>query len=187
MTIGEKILNMRKARGWNQEELAERVGVTRQAVSRWEAGSAKPDADKIIAICDLFGVSADYLLRDHYSGEGSAAQPENQPVNALMEKAQSMTLRQWAALGTAMIGGLVMFILKLVNIIKDTNYTYYTRDGSEYEGFHAFLLCEELIFLWYLALAAFLGGLFYLLICPRIRWPMIRKEKDKGPRLPQRD
>lgn len=64
MTIGEKILNMRKARGWSQEDLAERVGVSRQAVSRWEADSAKPDADRIIAICDLFGVSADYLLRD---------------------------------------------------------------------------------------------------------------------------
>ena len=38
MTMGEKILNMRKARGWSQEELAERIGVTRQAVSRWESG-----------------------------------------------------------------------------------------------------------------------------------------------------
>ena len=76
MTMGEKILNMRKARGWSQEELAERVGVTRQAVSRWETGSAKPDADKIIAICDLFGVSADYLLRDQYSGEETAIQTE---------------------------------------------------------------------------------------------------------------
>ena len=49
MTMGEKILNMRKARGWSQEELAERIGVTRQAVSRWESGAAKPDADKLIA------------------------------------------------------------------------------------------------------------------------------------------
>ena len=68
MTLGEKILNMRKARGWSQEELADRTGVSRQAVSRWESGSAKPDADKIIAICDLFGISADYLLRDNYEG-----------------------------------------------------------------------------------------------------------------------
>lgn len=85
MTLGEKILNMRKARGWSQEELADRAGVSRQAVSRWESGSAKPDADKIIAICDLFGVSADYLLRDNYEGErpaGSAVQNESMhPVN----------------------------------------------------------------------------------------------------------
>lgn len=62
MTMGEKILTMRRSRGWSQEELADRVGVTRQAVSRWESGSAKPDSDKIITICTLFGVSADYLL-----------------------------------------------------------------------------------------------------------------------------
>ena len=70
MTIGDKILNMRKARGWSQEELADRIGVTRQAVSRWESNSAKPDAEKIVDISDLFGVSADYLLRDKYAGEG---------------------------------------------------------------------------------------------------------------------
>ena len=125
MTMGEKILNMRKARGWNQEELAERIGVTRQAVSRWESGAAKPDADKIIAICDLFGVSADYLLRDRYSGEESGVQPEKQPVTALGAKVQSLTLRQWSALGAAMAGGLVLFVLKLIYIFKDTNYSYH--------------------------------------------------------------
>ena len=76
---------MRKARGWSQEELADRAGVSRQAVSRWESGSAKPDADKIIAICDLFGVSADYLLRDNYEGRKTAgpAVPQKpcHPVN----------------------------------------------------------------------------------------------------------
>lgn len=60
MTMGEKILALRKARGWSQEELADQIGVTRQAVSRWESDSAKPDADRIIDLCDLFGVSADY-------------------------------------------------------------------------------------------------------------------------------
>jgi transcriptional regulator with XRE-family HTH domain len=176
MTMGEKILNMRKARGWNQEELAERVGVTRQAVSRWEAGSAKPDADKIITICDLFGVSADYLLRDQYSGEGSAAQPEKQPVNALAEKAQSMTQQQRAAGIASAIGGLIIFALKLIHILKDTNYYYYTVTGEEIEGFRAFLINEELVLLWYPAMIAFLGGLIYLII-----WPVIKKDKENNP------
>ena len=79
MTLGEKLLKMRKARGWSQEELAERVGVSRQAVSRWEADSAKPDADKLIVLCDLLGVSADYLLREDYSRERTVVQENRLP------------------------------------------------------------------------------------------------------------
>ena len=169
MTIGEKILALRKARGWSQEELAEQIGVTRQAVSRWESGTAKPDADKIIATCDLFGVSADYLLRDQYSGEGSVEQTDKQDLSDLTTKSEMMTMRKWTALGSVLTGGLILLILKLIHIFKDTNYCYYTRDGGQYEGFIAYLLCEELILLWSLALAAFLGGLFCLFILPIIR------------------
>lgn len=175
MTMGEKILNMRKARGWSQEELADRVGVTRQAVSRWESGSAKPDAEKIVAICDLFGVSADYLLRDRYSGEGSWVETEKQPVYALTAKARSMTLRQWASCGIVLSGGMLLLILKLVYVFQDTNYSYYTAGGC-YTGFHGFVMGEDLTFVWLLGLIAFWGGLFYL-IC----WPIIRREKEKNP------
>ena len=169
MTMGEKILNLRKARGWSQEELAEQIGVTRQAVSRWESGAAKPDADKIIAVCDLFGVSADYLLRDQYSGEGPSAWLEKQPGNALAERVHSFTLHQWYACGAALVGGLVLFVLKLVYIFQDTNYYYMNQYGFEYTDYQAFLRSEELFLLWCLAMAGFLGGLFYLLILPIIR------------------
>lgn len=64
MTTGEKIQALRKARGWSQEELAAQIGVSRQAVSRWESDSTKPEAEKILALCDRFGVSTDYLLRE---------------------------------------------------------------------------------------------------------------------------
>ena len=174
MTMGEKILNMRKARGWNQEELAERIGVTRQAVSRWESGAAKPDADKIIAICDLFGVSADYLLRDRYCGEESGEHPDKQPVTALGAKVQSLTLRQWSALGAAIAGGLVLFVLKLIYIFKDTNYSYH-NGYAHYQGFQAFLRMEELFFIWFIAMLAFVGGLMFLFV-----WPVIRKDKEKN-------
>ncbi len=76
MTLGEKILSLRKARGWNQEELADRIGVSRQAVSRWESDSAKPDGDKIIAICREFGISADYLLGIDSTETPKASRPQ---------------------------------------------------------------------------------------------------------------
>lgn len=72
MKLSEKILNLRKARNMSQEELAEQLGVSRQAVSRWEVGSALPDASNILQLSKLFGVSADYLLNDDYKGEAPA-------------------------------------------------------------------------------------------------------------------
>ena len=79
MSMGEKIRNLRKARGWSQEELAEQIAVTRQAISRWESDSAKPDADNIVALCTLFGVSADYLL----CTESAELQPQKRIVYGL--------------------------------------------------------------------------------------------------------
>lgn len=113
MTIGEKILNLRKARGWSQEELAERIGVSRQAVSRWESDSAKPDADKIIAICDLFGVSADYLLRDIAAG----LEQEQQPFAA----AEGTVHKPWFSWLTAAFGGITLFVLRILASVNRTH------------------------------------------------------------------
>lgn len=63
MTIAERIQNLRKARGISQEDLAEQIGVSRQAVSKWESEQSLPDIDKIIAVSEFFGVSTDYLLK----------------------------------------------------------------------------------------------------------------------------
>ncbi len=62
MTIGEKILTLRKGRGLSQEQLADALGVSRQAVSKWESEQSTPDIDKIVALADFFGVTTDYLL-----------------------------------------------------------------------------------------------------------------------------
>ena len=64
MILGDKITDLRKKNGWSQEELANRLGVSRQAVSKWESASSIPDLDKILKMSDLFGVSTDYLLKD---------------------------------------------------------------------------------------------------------------------------
>ena len=62
--LSEKIINLRKSRGWSQEELAERLDVSRQSVSKWESGISNPELDKVVAMSTLFGVSTDYLLKD---------------------------------------------------------------------------------------------------------------------------
>lgn len=74
MSVSENIQYLRKQRGFTQEEFADELGVSRQAVSKWETGEAYPDTDKIIAICDYFGVTADELLRGSVVGAGRNVQ-----------------------------------------------------------------------------------------------------------------
>ena len=69
MELSEKIVRLRKKNGWSQEELAERLNVSRQAVSRWEGGTALPDAVNVLQLSRLFGVTADYLLNDAFESD----------------------------------------------------------------------------------------------------------------------
>ncbi len=65
MKFAEKLLNLRTQGGYSQELLAEKINVSRQAVSKWEQGTTLPETDKLIALSDFFHVSIDYLLRDN--------------------------------------------------------------------------------------------------------------------------
>lgn len=71
MEIPQRIQESRKKKGISQEQLAEVLGVSRQAVSKWESGQAMPELDKVIGMSDYFGVSTDWLLR----GVGPAGDP----------------------------------------------------------------------------------------------------------------
>ena len=75
MSFGQKLQMLRQRAGMSQDALAERLGVSRQAVSRWERDETMPDSDKIVALADLFGVTTDYLLRQDGGGQTVGAQP----------------------------------------------------------------------------------------------------------------
>lgn len=64
MILADKIIEERKRNGWSQEELAEKLGVSRQSVSKWESAQSVPDLNRIIKMAELFGVTTDYLLKD---------------------------------------------------------------------------------------------------------------------------
>ena len=70
MTFGEKLQALRKAQGLSQEELAQRINVSRQALSKWESGASVPDTENVIALSRLFGVSTDYLLLNEVKAPG---------------------------------------------------------------------------------------------------------------------
>jgi len=71
MKLSDKLITCRKEKGWSQEDFAETLDVSRQAISRWENGTALPDAQNILQISKLFGVSADYLLNDDYESDSN--------------------------------------------------------------------------------------------------------------------
>lgn len=69
MKLSDKIIRLRKSNGWSQEDLAEKLNVSRQAISRWEGATAQPDAANILQLSKLFGVTTDYLLNDEYESD----------------------------------------------------------------------------------------------------------------------
>lgn len=79
MIFADKVIELRKKNGWSQEELADKMDVSRQAVSKWESAQTVPDLNKMIQLSELFGVTTDYLLKDELEsaefvgdGEGKA-------------------------------------------------------------------------------------------------------------------
>lgn len=71
MILAEKITEERKKNGWSQEELAEKLGVSRQAVSKWESTGSVPDLQRVIQLAELFAVSTDYLLKDEMTSDAT--------------------------------------------------------------------------------------------------------------------
>ncbi|MDD4493146.1 MAG: helix-turn-helix transcriptional regulator [Eubacteriales bacterium] len=64
MILADKILSLRKSNGWSQDELAEKMNVSRQSISKWESAAAIPDINRILELAKIFGVTTDYLLKD---------------------------------------------------------------------------------------------------------------------------
>ena len=79
MTLGERIALARKKAGLSQEQLGDRLGVSRQAVSKWESSQANPDVAYVAELCRICGVSCDWLLL----GEEGAREAPHRPVREL--------------------------------------------------------------------------------------------------------
>ena len=83
MALPEKLYALRKKSGLSQEQLAEALNVSRQAISKWEGGSAMPESDKLLALSNYFGVSLDYLLKDGAPDAAPAEAQEHRTMRLL--------------------------------------------------------------------------------------------------------
>lgn len=94
MTLGERILKLRKAEHMSQEELAECVEVSKQSVSKWELDKAVPNVEKVIRLCDVFDISTDYLLR----GEAAAVQSDIRAEKKELKEKGEGKQKEWSRL-----------------------------------------------------------------------------------------
>ena len=90
MTFGENLQFLRKRLNMTQEDLAEKMEVSRQSVSKWESNAAYPETDKIVRMAQILEVSCDYLLQDGVDEKGT---PVKSPVTRLLEQAQGRRVK----------------------------------------------------------------------------------------------
>lgn len=93
MILADKIIRQRKKNGWSQEELAEKMEVSRQAVSKWESAQTIPDLEKILKLGNLFGVTTDYLLKDEMEDEEFS--DDNKPSVKRITLTQANDYLEW--------------------------------------------------------------------------------------------
>ena len=105
--VFRKISALRKQKGWSQEELAEKLMVTRQAVSKWESAQSMPDLDKLVQLSEALGVSTDYLLKDEQAQSApvpATAEQTVKPRHVTQEEARRYLQLQTAAIPKTTLG-----------------------------------------------------------------------------------
>lgn len=139
MTLAEKIALLRKQKGWSQEELADKMDISRQSVSKWESGQSIPDLDKIIKISNIFAVSTDYLLKeegeseDFTSGQVASHDEEDPVRNVPMEEADEfMELTRKLANKRGI--GVSLFVLSPVCLLILGGISEYRKNVISEEG-----------------------------------------------------
>jgi len=117
MILADKILSLRKSSGWSQEELAEKMNVSRQSISKWESAAAIPDINKILELSRLFGVTTDYLLKDDREDTEYTDKDETDPRIRMSLKETNEFLERKEANGKKIGLGVILCILCPVPLI----------------------------------------------------------------------
>lgn len=153
MTLGERLLRLRTKSGLSQDSLADILGVSRQAVSKWERDEASPDVDNLMKISDYFGVTVDYLLRGPDPSQDGSQTPggsqtdsqEHQPDT--FDKLGTLIKTKWYYIGYLLIAwgvfNLVQFVIVLLFTVIPISGTFGLSNI-----FQLFLSFPMLIFLY---------------------------------------
>ena len=174
MTFAEKLLRLRRREGLSQEALADALGVSRQAVSRWEQGTALPDGAKLLPCAKYFGVSVDWLLDEARGWEDQAEQPS---AGAPASGDRKWYLAGGLATGAGVTGLVVMGILSAVFPAVVSEAPAGVEWVHVYTGLAGFLKLHGVEWLFALCLMTTALGLWILLR------PRLRRAVEKNPVL----
>lgn len=116
--LSEKILTLRKNAKLSQEQLAEKLGVSRQAISKWELGTSLPEIDKLILMSEFFNVSIDYLVKEQIEDEQH--QDFNQTVTEAEKKTTEHSKSKVIGLAICVIGVICLVIWGTISVLFPT-------------------------------------------------------------------
>lgn len=117
MEFHNKLYNLRKQKGLSQEELANRLNVSRQTVSKWEVGDSTPDMEKLIAISDLFEISLDELVMDKVSDQMGETLSKSETVSQLKENVFTDGNKKMLKKGVK-IAAIMFGVIVLIDVIS---------------------------------------------------------------------
>lgn len=160
MTFGEKLQKLRKAQGLSQEELAGRLSVTRQTISKWELDQSTPELALLAQLSDIFGITTDYLIKD---APAEAASAQNPPA-----KRPAARLALFIIL--LCIGGLTAVVLWILSLSAGQCSVFSVGGYLMYSGFMGYLVSNDADVVFFLSVTAAAIGLIGLLT-------LISKEK----------
>ena len=156
MILADKIIRLRKKNGWSQEELADKMNVSRQAVSKWESAQSIPDLEKILQLSKLFCVTTDYLLKDDIEDEEFTNDSYDASVKKITIEEANIYLNQrkkasWRiALATflCIISPITLIILTILSEQPNSIVTEITACVIGLIVLFAFVLCAVPIFIY---------------------------------------
>ena len=112
MNLGNKLLDLRKSKHLSQEEVAEKLDVTRQTVSKWETDQSTPDFDKIVPLCELYGITPDELLM------GKTHEEKKQTINNGEEKENRRKIARGISRGVLLYFAAIVWIMVAIPVLK---------------------------------------------------------------------
>lgn len=157
MILADKIIKLRKKNGWSQEELAEKMSLSRQAVSKWEGAQTIPDLEKILQLGRLFGVTTDYLLKDEIeeeefsndsSSDTTVKKISIEEANTYLEQRKSASWRIALATFLCILSPIALIVLTTLSGLPNPIITETTACAVGLIVLFAFVLCAVPIYIY---------------------------------------